>query len=285
VVIKTRLKKSIGIMLLFCFSFGTIMLYGLSNDKSVNKNIVFLFVSGMIILIAGLFLFKFIKAPIQYELTETELVLKYFNHKIVNISWGDIKCAALKIHSQKTALISLYYQENMNIGKLKTINIYKGNSYNFEQAYKKICSSVTKDCDIVILKMYDKLGRQCSEFTEPSINWYEFITKKKTISDTFKEIIEEGIVKKALLILGFIFLVLIKVTTHDKKFILDSFTCWMIGILLIAYLVISFFARKKGYADDECMEIFISFVFLAFFGTASMVALCQMIYHFLSHVL
>ena len=257
-VIKRKVKKELRFIIYYVIMLIGVYLTPYGKDDSMTKiGLEFILAFLMIFVILG-FLRRLKIIPTLCEINNNELIITYFNKTTINVPMSQIKEVLIKIHSQKTAIISInLYEYSTSIAKL---DIYKNSWSDFTQFCKQI--SLTYKGTLNILTMNDNAGKECCVYIETA-DWYEFLTKKKTIKDTLKEIMNEGIIKKALLVLGFIIAVFFQAIDDIGDI---SIFIWFAGVMLILYLIISFYLRMKGYSRKESIEIFVSGIFYVFFA-------------------
>lgn len=272
-VIKRDVKKELRFII-----YSVIVLIGVYlapyAEEDIMEKIGLECVLGIPILLIIIRFFRRLKLiPNMCELTNNELIISYFNKTSINIPLDQIKDVILKIHSAKTAIISInLYEHSTSISKL---DIYKNSWGNFVEFCKQL--SLNYKGTVNVLTMKDNAGKECYVYSE-SVEWYEFLTKRKTIKDTLREVMNEGIIKKALLVFGFIVVVFFQ-SINDIGDI--STYIWFAGIMLIFYLIISFYLRMKGYSRKESIENFIGGIFYVMLGLSAVYGIIYWIIKFL----
>lgn len=265
-VIKRKIKKELRNIIYCIIVFIGVYLMPYGEDNSINK-IGFECMLGIGILLVTIGFFRRLKIiPNMCEITNNKLIISYFNKTSINIPLDQIKEVVIKIHSQKTVIISInLYEFSTSIAKL---DIYKRSWSNFNEFCKQL--SLNYKGTVSVFSMNDSAGKECYVYSEAG-DWYEFLTKKKTMNDTLKEIINEGIIKKALLLVGFVIAVFLQ-SIDEMGYI--SFYIRFAGIMIILYLIISFYLRMIGYSRKEAIE---NFVMGFFYGIFVLGAVCGII--------
>ena len=268
-IIKRKVRKELRFMIYCVIILVGVYLTPFGEDDIKNK-IGLEFILGFPILFVIIGFFRRLKIiPTICEINNNGIIITYFNKATINIPINQIKEVLIKLHSQKTAIISInLYENSTSIAKLE---IYKNSWDHFDQFCKQL--TLIYPDTVKLLTMSDNAGKECFVYSE-SVDWYEFLTQKKTVKDIFKEITNEGIIKKTLLMLGFILIIFFKCSNDSNDI---SIFIWFAGIMIILYLIIAFHLRMIGYSRKESIENFAAGIFYIIIGLSAAYGIINLI--------
>lgn len=271
--INRKIAKELRFIFLYIIMCIGILLIPGYGDES--KKVVLAFIFGIPILFSIIGYFRRLyKLPVICEINENEIILGYFSRQGLSIPIQNIIEIDIKIHSQKTAIINIILYDCES--KIFNVGIYRNSWDNFIEFSEYLSSIFNESGKLKVYKMEDKLGKECSQFSE-SLNWYEYLTQKRTKKDVLNEITKEGIIKKVLITVCCSLIIFIKSinSTYDV-----NITIGTIVVGLILYLIISFYLRMAGYSRKESIKIFGAIFFYLMLGIGAVYGIVMWILSF-----
>lgn len=193
------------------------------------------------------------KYPFEIEIKDDYLILTYRKRKR-NISISLIMEINVKISSQRTATFEIKFYPN-EVGLTKLV-FTKKEWDKSEEFFYKLSLLIGNSSKFNIL-LLDKLLVKRLEKTSINFDWHEYFTAKKTIKNVFQDIIEESIIKKGIILIGFLVLLTLNIITGEGTIDFKIYV-WLILPMGSIYLLSSFIYRLKGYSREDAIENFFS---------------------------
>ena len=252
IIRKKLIKDIIKTIFVVITAASFIITSAIINSKIDNQEIGLLIIIGIPVSLYVVGFFRRIKLyPKECILSGTSLTINYYNNRTIDLSLTEIKELKILIHSQRTAILEFkYLNEN---GAYLTVQFRRAEYTNFIDFSKTVMGYVYQDEPPKVETIKDNIAKERSEFFS-QLEWWEYLTEKKTIAGILKELLSENLLIKLFSVISLCVIIISRNYQEGQNnfFIL----LFMISIYVI-YLIVGFILRLKGFSRVESIGHFI----------------------------